>query len=145
MKTRGRNSSAAATIVAGNFGERPEPPADLTKRQIAIWREVVASEDPDFFNSAVLRGLLADYCRRRAVCEEITNVIDGFGASWKRGVGDLEEYDLLLRMRDREQKGVIELATKLRLTNQSRWQPQGAARAATKAAAEQDIPWRKSA
>ena len=144
MRTRGRPSSVSKTLVSGNFGERPEPPNSLTKRQKAIWREVVAAEDPILFNTAVLRGLLADYCRRRATGEEISEVIDGSGAVAQQDDEQLARFDQLLRMRDREMTAVITAATKLRLTNQSRYQPVVAGRAADRGAV-QDTPWRKSA
>jgi len=116
----------------------------LNARQKAIWREVVASEDPNFFNSAVLRGLLADYCQRRAMGEEITSVIANAGEDWAQDDKSVAQRDKLLRMRDRETKAVADLATKLRLTNQSRYVPHAAARAAAKAPKE-GVPWAKSA
>ena len=42
---------------------------------------------------------------------------------------DLVDYDKLLKMRDRETKAIGDKATKLRLTNQSRYTPQAAATA----------------
>jgi hypothetical protein len=143
MKTRGRNSTASR-LIAGNFGERPEPLSNLTKRQKAIWQEVVAGEDPAFFSTAVLRGFLGDYCRRRDSCEQITVVIDGFGAGWQDDAKESERLDRLLKMRDREIAGMVTLATKLRLTNQSRFFPDVAARAAAKASKDEQ-PWRRSA
>jgi hypothetical protein len=144
MKTRGRNSSASKAIILGGFGERPSPPAELTKRQISIWNAVVTSENPDFFKSEVSRALLADYCRRRAACEEISAVIDRFGGDWKGNPEALGRYSQLLQMRGREMEATMRVATKLRLTNQSRYVKESAA-SADKRAARQDIPWRKSA
>ena len=138
----GRISSAARTVIAGKFGKRPEPPKDLNKRQSEIWREVVASENADFFNTAALRGLLADYCRRRHTSERITAVMEGFdldkldGSQWA-------EYRDLARLRDMEQKAVIHLATKLRLTNQARYTTLSAATAAKRAAKEPEKLWEK--
>ena len=144
MKTRGRDSAAAQSIVVGGFAQRPDPPDELTARQDAIWREVVASEHPDFFNSAGCRGLLAGYCRSRATCEEISHIIDKSGGVWMLSLDSIDERDMLLRMRDREIKQVVMLATKLRLTNQSRYVTQSAAIRAAKVPPE-DVPWRKSA
>jgi hypothetical protein len=47
-------------------------------------------------------------------------------------------------MRDREIAGMVTLATKLRLTNQSRFFPDVAARAGRRAAKD-ELPWLKSA
>src|SRR5215467_10090913 len=120
MKTRGRNSSASKAVIVGGFGERPKPPVGLTKHQRAIWLAVVSSENPDFFKSDVSRALLADYCRRRAACEEISTVIDGFDEGWKADTEALRRYSEMLRMRGREMEATMRVATKLRLTNQSR-------------------------
>jgi hypothetical protein len=130
-------------FVAGRFAERPEPPNELTERQKTIWRDVIASEDPNFFNSAVLRGLLGDYCRCRATAEGITAVIEASAKVWMQDSESIASHDQLLRMRDREIKAMVILATKLRLTNQSRYIPQSAARAAAKVPKE--VPWLKSA
>jgi hypothetical protein len=143
LKTRGRDNSATQ-VIAGGFAERPEPPPELTPRQNAIWREVVASENPDFFSSAALRGLLADYCRRRASADEITEVIDRSAKVWAHDPEAIGFYDKFLSMRDREQKAMVRLAMALRLTNQSRYIPHVAARAAAKVLPEEP-PWRKSA
>jgi len=105
---------------------------------------VVAGEDVAFFKTAVTRGLLADYCRRRATGEEISEVIRGLEGGWWDDDEHIRHYDKLLRMRDRENIATVALATKLRLTNQSRYLPDTAARAAAKNA-EVDEPWRKSA
>lgn len=144
MKTRGRHSSVAkSVVVAGGFAERPNPPNDLNKRQIELWREVVSGEDPSFFRTAVSRGLLADYCRRRATCEEITAVLQTIGEGWADDPEVMQRYEKLLRMRDRENIATVALATKLRLTNQSRYMPDSAARTAAKAVAQEDVPWAK--
>jgi hypothetical protein len=146
MKTRGRHSSVSrSAVVSGGFNERAEPPKDLTERQNAIWREVVAGEDPSFFRTAVAKGLLADYCRRREAGEAIAEVIKRFSGDWDTDPVAMLRYDRLLRMRDRENNATFVLARALRLTNQSRYVPDTAARVAAKAVAEQDVPWRKSA
>jgi len=146
MKTRGRHSSVSrSVVVSGGFNERAEPPKDLTERQTEIWREVVGGEDPSFFKTAVARGLLADYCRRREAGEEISEVIAAFGKEWALDDGVAKHYDMLLRMRDRENSAAFVLARSLRLTNQSRYVPDTAARVAAKAVAQQDVPWAKRA
>ncbi len=143
MRTRGRRSAAeTAIVVTGAFGQRPEPPPQLTERQAEIWREVVASEDVAFFSSAALRGLLADYCRHRDAVEKISEQINkATSKSWPRTRPAVGKYQLLLRMRAEEVRGAGMLATKLRLTNQSRYVPHAAARAAQKAPKAAGMPW----
>lgn len=132
MIQRGKKSaSAGAVVIEGGFSIRPDPPADLTERQAEIWRIVVASENPDFFATAVLRGLLADYCRRREAAESLSETINAVEPEeYLQSRDGIKVYAQLLRLRDMEVKGAISLATKLRLTNQSRYEKKGATTAA---------------
>lgn len=118
----------------GAFGQRPDPPENLTERQAAIWKEVVASEDPKFFDTGALRGLLADYCRFREAAEQINEAILAFKPSWLKNAAQTRRYQNLLRMRGLEVHNAVTVATKLRLTNQARYVPHTAARAAAKVA-----------
>lgn len=142
MRTRGRISVAEKTgvVIAGDFGKRPDPPDSLTPRQTEIWREVVASEDVHFFDTGALRGMLADYCRHRESGEKLTAIMDGYPTEWLRNGEALERYQKLGQARDRETRGALTLATKLRLTNQSRYTPQAAATAA-RHATKGNKPW----
>jgi hypothetical protein len=119
---RGRRPAAAkAVVIHGGFGTRPEPPEDLTEKQAAIWRLIVSSEDANFFNTGALRGLLADYCRRRDAAEGVSQIINTFKPEWLKNSEGAKRYKDLLQMRDMEVRGATSLATKLRLTNQSRY------------------------
>jgi hypothetical protein len=142
MGQRGRKSSAAAevSVVSGNFGKRPEPPVDLSETESAIWRETVASEAADFFGTAALRGMLADYCRHRSSADKVSEVINVFQAEWLKNAEGAKRYHGLLKMRDLETRAAADKATKLRLTNQSRYTPQ-AASTASRNAAKGVKPW----
>lgn len=141
MGNRGRASvESQAIVVAGNFGQRPEPPEELTADQAEIWRSVVASEAADFFRTAALRGLLKDYCRHTVTAAAISKQINAFEAAWLSDAEALQHFDRMTKIRDRETKAAAEKATKLRLTNQSRYTPQAAATAA-KHANTQKKPW----
>lgn len=131
MAKRGRPSAAESVVVIeGQFGTRPEPLADLTPRQSEIWRETTASEPADFFGTAALRSLLADYCRHREAAENVSRIIDSFQPEWLKNADGAKRYHALLKMRDLETRAASGIATKLRLTNQSRYTPQAAATAA---------------
>jgi hypothetical protein len=140
MATRGRKSAASVEVVAGGFGKRPEPPADLTDDEAAIWRDTVSSEAADFFATAALRAMLADYCRHRASAEKVSVVINVFQADWLKNADGAKRYHGLLKMRDLETRAAADKATKLRLTNQSRYTPQAASTAA-RGAAKGLKPW----
>jgi hypothetical protein len=124
---RGRKSTAELAVVQGSFGNRPEPPSELNEDEAAAWREVVGSEPADFFSTAALRGLLVDYCRHRGTAE----MLNGLIASFKQE---------LLKMRESETRAAASMATKLRLTNQSRYTPQ-AASTASRGTAKGFKPW----
>lgn len=144
MRSHGRKSLAELatppSVVQGTFGKRPEPPPELTEKQQVIWRDTVAGEDPAFFGTAALRGLLKHYCIHMASAADVTQIIDSFKPEWLRNEEGARRYHLLLKMRDLETKAAGDKATKLRLTNQSRYTPHRAAGAANKAA-KGFMPW----
>jgi hypothetical protein len=126
MQQRGRKSAASLSVVAGTIDGRPKPPSDLTKEQAEIWNRVVASEAVDVFKTATVQRLLADYCRHSVAVEKLTKIVDGAMNDPQAEIS-LEDLDRLLKMRERETRACLSIATKLRLTNQSRYQPSTAA------------------
>jgi hypothetical protein len=130
-KQRGRKSAAAKnlTVIDCHAPARPKAPADMSAQQMDIWNAVVATEPAGFFSSDALCALLADYCRHRDSCETISNVINQFDSEWLKREDGSKRFDNLLRMREREARCVLRCATKLRITNQSRYTPQSAATA----------------
>ena len=121
----GRISAAEVAVVAPDFGtKRPDPPPELTARQRAIWAETVAAEPVGFFTSGAVLAMLTDYCAHREVAEKLTTMIDNFDDEWMNNREGLARYHTLLRMRELETRGAAHLATKLRLTNQSRFRPE---------------------
>jgi hypothetical protein len=135
MRTRGRTTAAAKAapvLINGGLGHRPEPPAEFSECQAEIWREIVASEDPNFFATAVLRSLLADFCRHREAINKVNEMVDTFDQEWLRQNDGLARYKTLLIIREAETRASMSLATKLRLTNQSRITPDNAGSAARK-------------
>lgn len=142
MKQRGRKSASAATalkVVAGAFGEKPAAPAELTKEQKAIWEKVVSSEHPDFFKTAAVKALLVSYCRHSATADHLDKQVEKAVSGPVHQRPDLEDFDRLLKMRDREVRASVNLATKMRLTNQSRYQTTTAANKANQVPARK--PW----
>lgn len=142
MRQPGRKASAVrAVVIEGGFAARLEPPAELNRRQAELWRIVTATEDPDFFATGATRGLLADYCRRRETAEKLTVAIEEFKPEWLKDADGVRRYKYLLQMRDMELRGMVSLATKLRITNQSRYHEQNAATKSHAALAKVAKPW----
>lgn len=133
MQQRGRKSAAALSVVAGAIDGRPKAPDYLTERQRGIWERTVANEAADMFRTAALQQLLADYCRHRESAERLSSLIDADADTSAAEGYTLEEMDRLMKMRERETRAAADKATKLRLTNQSRYTPQAAATASRKA------------
>jgi hypothetical protein len=137
MQQRGRKSGAALSVVASIDG-RPNAPDDLSSEQQIIWERTVANEAVDTFRTAALQQLLKEYCRHVDTAFRLTKQVDR--ATDEGSNLSLQDVDCLLRMRDRETKALADKATKLRLTNQSRYTPGSAATASKNAGAEKK-PW----
>jgi hypothetical protein len=130
MAARGPKSAAALSVVTPvAFDGRPPPPNDLTEAQQEMWRRVVAAENAGFFNTAALQLLLKEFVRHTDTAQVLTGLIDSFDPAWLATDEGLARYGELLKLRDRETKALGDKATKLRLTNQSRYTPQAAATA----------------
>ena len=100
----------------------------------------MASEPVDFFATAALRAMLMDYCGHRESLERIAELIDGFEPERLAAPDGPVRYHALLKMRNLEVEASARLATKLRLTNQSRYE-RFAASSASKAVVQGRKPW----
>src|SRR5262249_4417556 len=121
MRTRGRKNSIESSVVVPL---RPRPaPTWLTPAQAAIWLEVVRTEDPSLFAAGAMQQTLGDYCRHREAADRINDLVTKLFAQKSVARAHpvaLGRLQLFLRMRDSETRACANLATKLRLTNQSR-------------------------
>jgi hypothetical protein len=116
--------SAAAKVVKAEFKvQRPVPPPELTEAQAVIWRETTEAEPNGFFTSGAVLQMLADYCRHRETADKLTGKVERFEDDWMKDREGLNRYHTLLKMRELETRSAAHLATKLRLTNQSRFRP----------------------
>lgn len=134
----GRKSAAALSVVPVSFDGRPRAPSDLTEFQAEVWERTVANEAADVFRTAALQQLLKEYCRHVETAHRLSQQVDrATDIGSNMGMDELEK---LLRCRDRETKALADKATKLRLTNQSRYTPGAAGTAAKKGTTERK-PW----
>ena len=111
MKQRGRKSEASLQVaeLAPKVG-RPPPPDYLTDEQALIWRRIVDCERPGFIKSSQF-GLLANYC----VLEDLSRRLDLDDANERKELRQISHE-------------MTSIARSLRLTNQSRYTPETAAR-----------------
>ncbi len=125
MGARGRKSAASMGVVQG-IPQRPKPPDELTQEQAEEWRAVVTRMPVDWFGREIW-PLLCAYCRHICNARHIARLIE---ASEDMDIGDrgaLMRFNRLLGMQERQSNVMAGLATRMRLTHQSRYTATSAA------------------
>jgi hypothetical protein len=130
MRGRGGRKSAASLSVVNVLGnERPAPPDDLTEVEAKEWREIANRMPPDWFTRENF-PLLTEYCRHivrsRVLAVDIAKFHE-FLPEVRLTSDGIRLYDTLLKAADRERAAMVNLATKMRLTQQSRYRADKAA------------------
>jgi chaperone required for assembly of F1-ATPase len=118
MATRGRKSAASLEIVtASPVGTvaRPDAPYDLTDEQTEEWLAVVNRMPADWFPRET-HGMLAQYCRHVVAARRVAQLIS---KAEKQKALDVEAYDRLLKMQEREGRAISSLATRMRISQQA--------------------------
>lgn len=136
-----QSTEAKLVLLQGGLARRPDPPSDLNDEQAKVWRETVAAESVTFFDTAALQSMLKDYCRHTVTAAEMSALIDKYDLSKPMDDDTAKLLDRLTKMRDRETKAAADKATKLRLTNQSRYTPKAAGTASKNNGASNLKPW----
>lgn len=122
MGSRGRISNSSLTVVSTrgiSSVERPPPPPELTDEQAAEWLAVVNRLPADWFPRET-HGMLAQYCRHVVAARRVAQLIATQEAS---DDFDVEAYDRLLKMQEREGRALSSLATRMRVSQQSTYVP----------------------
>lgn len=137
----GRKSAASLSVVpiSGNKDSRLAAPKSLTKRQAELWVAIVNSKPADWFttdNASLLYGYVSAISSHEIISVRV-NALET--VTMESGEMDLRVADSLYGMQERQARLIQSFATKLRLTQQSRWQPKTAAEKSGKAAASR--PW----
>lgn len=118
MGDRGRKSAADLTVVTGGGVtslRRPHPPGELTDEQAEEWRAVVNRLPADWFPRET-HGMLAQYCRHIVAARRVAQLLAAFEA---RETLDIEQYDRMLKMQEREGRAISSLATRMRISQQA--------------------------
>jgi hypothetical protein len=133
-----RKSVAALSVVPAPHGhKRPEPPDELTAEEAVEWSVVVNRLPADWFPDES-HQLLVQYCRHVVRARDIAGLLRRFDLEWTETLEGLQRYDKLTAMGEREGRAISSLATRMRLSQQSRYQK---ATAATRTAMKTDPPW----
>lgn len=133
MARKSVEAELAAGVAAHIDGRLPVPD-DLNEAEAKIWQSVVDSRPSEWF-AADNAPLLKEYVRAAVMCDEIAVRLSS--------ESDASEQRRLLRMRDRESHRLAFLATKMRLTQQSRYTPHSAAARTVHTQAQTGRPWDK--
>ena len=121
MGARGRKTAASAELgVAEETYEKMPPPAHLSKSQKELWVGIVATKPAEWFK-ADSAPLLEAYCKEIEFYQELT----GNKYALPKTLAGLEK---LQAMRAKHVTVLVSLATRLRLTPQSRYVAQRAGR-----------------
>jgi hypothetical protein len=118
MRQRGRKSAASLSVVSTSGIEvvkRPEPPEELTDEQSHEWRAIVNRMPAEWFPRET-HGILAQYCRHVVAARMVAQLVERVQACETL---DLDEYDKVLKLHEREGRALSSLATRMRLTQQA--------------------------
>lgn len=128
-----KQSLAALSVVPIGVGKRQAAPDDLTAVQAALWTKIADSKPADWLCEDTI-PLFKEYVRSSVMCDQLEAQVQL--AMTNGETGDVKAF---LKMRDVESRRLTMIATKLRLTPQSRYTPQAAATANKKN--QESKPW----
>jgi phage terminase small subunit len=143
MRTRGRTSAAALSLATSqnvvSLSRRPDPPKDLSKREVELWTGIVSAQVHDWFGAGDM-PILSAYCRAIALHERASAQAEGAAFTVFSPQGS-ESVNPIFKVQDMAARQIATLAVKLRLSQSARWTEQ---KAATKHGAGAKIskkPW----
>ena len=113
-------------VLPGREERRAPPPEGITEDQARLWRAIVETEPQELFASEARKHLLRLYCEHATFRANLQGLIDRVPIEKILHPDTEDGFERMLRMRDRETKTLVSLATRMRLTNQSRYTPTAA-------------------
>ena len=138
MKQRGRKS-AAGLLTRRAVVTRIETPPELTEDQAVVWREIVASQNSEWFNPGNM-PLLVSLVRHIHEERRLGEVIANFQTEWLETEDGLKRYELLTKNHQRQTNAIGTLSRHLRLTNQARYRADKADTLSKRVPALLDVP-----
>ena len=130
---RGRKSAAEKEALAALRAarKRPAPPKHLTTTQKKIWRRTCSELPADWFRPETL-DLLEDYCGWVEMNQQLLGRMPAADAP-------IDEVERYIRNREKVTSRVVQLATKMRITQQSTYD-----RERVKETTDVDDPWQRA-
>lgn len=142
MGIRGRKSTASLLVIAAGPGLLPEAPDTLTAKQAELWRAVVATKPSGWWGADSL-PLLVAYVKAVEAHGVVSAQLDAFDVAWLADDDGVKRFDRLTLVFDRMSKLIALLATKMRLSQQSRYDTQKAS-VADRHAGAGTKPWQRA-
>jgi hypothetical protein len=120
--------------------QRPPAPSDMEPDAVVLWDLIVESEAPGFFKTTATQVLLRSFVNHTMEADRLHAALKARKIDKKTPITVLREVEALGRMYAAQTAAAADKATKLRITNQARYTPQGAGRA-MRDAGEGSKPW----
>jgi hypothetical protein len=114
MLQRGRKL-AVISASGVDLIERMPPPRDLNSEEAIEWREIVDSMPPEWLTRGSV-PLLVEYVRHIVTSRRISELLRSVE---ERSELDILAYEKALRLKAQESRAIAQLATKLRLSQQT--------------------------
>lgn len=138
MKQSGRKSTAALAAVTALPLRMLAVPADLSVEEAQVWATVSATKPGDWWDAGSL-PLLAQYCRATVQAELVAGLVNAVGLAMLTDPDELSRYKELRKIQATLSGELSALATKMRLTQQARYNAKNADTGSRKATGRK--PW----
>jgi hypothetical protein len=130
MGSRGRTSVAEHSVASAVIRfERPGAPPELSETEADLWFLTVNQMPADWFSDETLK-LLQAYCVAASTHDRIANQLKQFKDEWLANDDGLRRFARLTEIQGRQAKLLKDLATSMRLTQQSRYRADKAIKSA---------------
>lgn len=120
MKQRGRKSSESLATVTALPLRMVQPPAELSAEECDVWARVTATKPAEWWDAGSV-PLLAQYCRAVVQSELVAELVSTTGKAMLTDPDELARYKELRKIQAALSGEMTSLATKMRLTQQSRY------------------------
>lgn len=132
MNQRGRKSAAKMAVVSQITDYRPAPPDVLNDAESQRWREIVNTKPTDWWDAGSI-PLLTEYCRLKSsidlLNEQLARAEKQMAETGEMPPGYKDTTGIL----DKKQGRMTQLAMKMRMTQQARYESRTAHTEAKKA------------
>ena len=139
MENRGRESKSEREVsnVVSIADVRPEPPAPLSVEEAEEWKLVVNSMHPGWYRKEY-QGVLVAYCRQVVLGNYFHGLASSYPTELRETDTGMKQYLDLTKAAERADRAADKFGTTLRITPQSRYDKDKAARDSNKTQAR---PW----